>query len=455
MKEQKIPFLVVSQNPYMRGIIKFLLETQLHTDVTELESEEKALSYLKDLKYKPGMIIYDYEPNAYLVEDFVAHLKENIQDVKIVILVDNVRQDSKELLETTEQIILLEEKGLPANIVDEAIKIFEDTPYENNSEYCQLDLRFLSILDGVNKNLFIKIGTKFVKLFDENDNTEVLDMQKYVDKGVKNLYVKRETALWILEQIKKQINLFLRANNFRFILRGANETAEKKFEQKILRINDEVHIDPEFKVVIEQSMEKIKKVLEKEPKVINFLNTLKSHDDLFSYYVHKRNAMALVSCLIAKKLEWSSRLTIDKLIYAASLADITLAIKPHLIKILDKSELDLNKDKLKPDEIKLYLNHPKEGAELIKNYFTSAPPETDMIAYQHQELPDGSGFPVGLKADKIAPLSALFIVVNHMTHYFMHNEDPTIEDYLLKAESKFDYVNFRKVLKALEGIKKI
>lgn len=450
----KIPFLLVSQNPYMRGILKFILETLLHADVTELESEEKALLYLKNLNSLPGMIIYDYEPNAYLIEDFIVHLKAHSQDIKIVVLSSNVREEGKELLKETEQMILLDEKGLPSNLINEAIKIFAATPYENNSEYCQIELRFLSILDGVNKNLFIKIGNKFVKLFDENDNTQVLDMQKYLDKGVHNLYIKRETALWIIEQVKKQITLFLKANNFKFILRGASETLEKKFEQKILRINDEVHIDSEFKAMIEQAIEKIKGVIEKEPKVANFLSQLKVNDDLFSYYVHKRNAMAMISCLIAKKLEWSSRLTIEKLIYASALADITLAIKPQLIRILDKQELDFVKDNLKSDEIKLYLNHPKEGAELIKNYFTSAPPETDIIAYQHQELPDGTGFPIGLKADKIAPLSALFIVANHMAHYYLENEDPSIDDYLLKAEHKFDYVNFRKVLKALESLRR-
>jgi hypothetical protein len=74
---RKLPFLVVSSSPYMRGILKFVLETMLHTDVTELESEEKALSFLKNLDGVPSMIVYDYTPHAYLLEDFVGHLKEH------------------------------------------------------------------------------------------------------------------------------------------------------------------------------------------------------------------------------------------------------------------------------------------------------------------------------------------------------------------------------------------
>ena len=81
---KRAPFLVVSASPYMRGILKFVLETLLLADVTELESEEKALSFLKNLEHSPSMIVYDYTPNAYLLEDFVAYLKENSKFLPIV-----------------------------------------------------------------------------------------------------------------------------------------------------------------------------------------------------------------------------------------------------------------------------------------------------------------------------------------------------------------------------------
>lgn len=73
----KLPFLVVSHSPFMRGILKFVLETLLHTEVTELESEEKALLFLKNLESAPSMIVYHYSPHAYLLEDFSAILKRH------------------------------------------------------------------------------------------------------------------------------------------------------------------------------------------------------------------------------------------------------------------------------------------------------------------------------------------------------------------------------------------
>ena len=449
------PFLVVSSSPYMRGILKFVLETLLLADVTELESEEKALSFLKNLSHAPSMIVYDYTPNAYLLEDFVGYLKENSKSVRIVILVDEIREEGKDLLKDTQQMKLMMEANLPNDLIEEAQKIFGGSPYVNESEYCRIDIDFLSILDGINKNLYIKLGAnKFIKIFSEDDNTNILDIKKYKEKGIQYLFLKRETAMWVIGQIQKQINIFLKANNFRFVLRGASDTPEKRFEQKILRIDDEVHVDAEFKQTIDKAIENIRAIVEKEQKVEHVLAVLKQHQENYAFFTQKMNLTSVISCALAKQLDWISKTTMDKLVFASVLCDITLAVRPELLKIQNLSDFEKMKSKLSDEDQKMFLSHPKDGANLIKRYFTAAPPETDSLVYQHHELPDGSGFPMALKAERISPLSALFIIANEFSYYFLLDEEPTMDDFLLKCQSRFDYVNFRKVVKALEKMKK-
>ncbi|MFP5386601.1 MAG: HD-GYP domain-containing protein [Bacteriovoracia bacterium] len=452
---KKLPFLVVSASPYMRGILKFVLETMLHTEVTELESEEKALSFLKELDSYPSMIVYDYSPNAYLLEDFVGYLKESSKLVRIVILVDKVREEGKDLLKELHQVTLMDESHLPGNLVEESKQLFEGTPYLNEEPYCRIDINFLSILDGINKNLFIKIGTdKFIKIFHEDDNTNILDIQKYKSKGINYLYLNRETATWVINQIQSQIEIFLKSNNFRFILRGASDSAEKRFEQKILRIDDEVHVDREFKESIDKAVVKIRSIVEKEAKIDNFLKVLKEKQDNYALFTQKMNLTSLISCSLARQLDWISKTTMDKLVYAAVLSDITLAVRPELLKIQNLAEFERVKHTLTEEDQKIFLSHPKDSANLIKRYFTTAPPETDSLAYQHHEMPDGSGFPQGLRAEKISPLSALFIVATDFSFYFLKDDEPTMDDFLLKCHSRYDYVNFRKVIKALERLKR-
>src|SRR5690606_10940498 len=148
---KKVPFLVVSASPYMRGILKFVLESHLHTEVTELESEEKALLFLKNLEHQPSMIVYDYMPNAYLVEDFLGHLKEFSKTVRIIVLVNKVREEGSKLLKDVKQMKLMDEFGLPTNLIQEAQTLFHGSPMLNTDEYCRIDINFLSILDGINK----------------------------------------------------------------------------------------------------------------------------------------------------------------------------------------------------------------------------------------------------------------------------------------------------------------
>jgi len=452
---KKLPFLVVSTSPYMRGILKFVLETMLHTEVTELESEEKALSFLKNLDAVPSMIVYDYTPNAYLVEDFVGYLKDNSKLVRIVILVDKIREEGRELLKDQHQMLLMDETHLPGNLIEEAKHLFSGSPYLNEEPYCRIDINFLSILDGINKNLYIKIGLdKFIKIYHEDDTTSILDIQKYKSKGINYLYLNRETALWVINQIQNQIDIFLKANNFRFVLRGASDSPEKRFEQKILRIDDEVHVDKDFKETIDKAIEKIRSMIEKEAKVEHFLKVLKEKQDQYALFTQKMNLTSLIACLLAKNLDWISKTTMDKIVYASVLSDITLAVRPELLQIHNLQEFEKIKHTLTEEDQKIYLSHPKDSANLIKRYFNNAPPDTDVLAYQHHELPDGSGFPQGLRAEKISPLSALFIVSTDFSFYFLKDEEPTMDDFLLKCHSRYDYVNFRKVIKALERIKK-
>lgn len=451
----KLPFLVVSNSPYMRGILKFVLETMLHTEVSELESEEKALLFLKNLDTAPSMIIYDYTANAFLLEDFISYLKDHSKLVRIVVLVDKVREEGKELLKDHHQMILMDESSLPTNLINESKLLFAGSPYLNDEEYCRIDIDFLSILDGINKNLYIKIGKdKFVRIYSEADNTNHLDIKKYKEKGIQYLYLKKDTAHWVITQIQSQIDIFLKANNFRFVLRGANESPEKRFEQKILRIDDEVHVDKEFKETIDKAIERIMNLVSKEAKVESFLKLLKEKQNDYALFTQRMNLTSVISCTLAKQLDWISKTTMDKLVFASVLSDITLAVRPELLRIHGLSDFEKMKHNLSEEDQKIFLTHPQDSMNLIKRYFTNAPPDTGSLVYQHHETPDGSGFPQGLRAEKISPLSALFIVSMDFSYYFLEDEDPSMEDFILKCQSRYDFMNFRKIIKALERIRK-
>src|SRR5690606_3635047 len=161
-----------------------------------------------------------------------------------------------------------------------------------------------------------------------------------------------------------------KANNFRFVLRGASDTPEKRFEQKILRIDDEVHVDKDFKEMIDKAVVRIRTLVTKEARVEQYLKKLKDNQDDFALFTQRINLTSLISCAIAKQLDWISKSTIDKLVFASVLSDITLAVRPELLKIQNLSDFEKSKHALTEEDQKNFLSHPKDAANLIKRYFT-------------------------------------------------------------------------------------
>ena len=215
-----------------------------------------------------------------------------------------------------------------------------------------------------------------------------------------------------------------------------------------------MHVDSDFKQIIDKAIDNIRTIVEKDQKIEHTLAILKEHKDEYAFFTQKMNLTSVISCILAKQLDWISKSTIDKLVYASVLCDITLAVKPELLRIHSMSDYEKIKHTLSDDDQKIFLSHPKDAANLIKRYFSTAPPETDALVFQHHEQPDGNGFPLRVKADRLSPLSALFIVANDFAYYFLCDDEPTMEDFMLKCNSRYDFVNFRKVLKALERVNK-
>lgn len=82
----------------------------------------------------------------------------------------------------------------------------------------------------------------------------------------------------------------------------------------------------------------------------------------------------------------------------------------------EKSELPrLDSNQLSPDQKKIWKDHPKLGADLLNNKDYVDKQVLDIIL-EHEEIPDGSGFPRGLTAQKMDPVSLLVSLANSFDH---------------------------------------
>lgn len=121
--------------------------------------------------------------------------------------------------------------------------------------------------------------------------------------------------------------------------------------------------------------------------------------------------VAVISGLIASKLEYST-VALDQVILAALLHDVG---KLKITLTESNAMLTMNEDEVK--------EHTILGYKMIKNEF-ELPEEIAIVALEHHENNDGSGYPHGISSDFISEYSQIINVVNYYDNLAfnrMHN----------------------------------
>jgi response regulator RpfG family c-di-GMP phosphodiesterase len=431
-----------------------VLEWQYDCVVTTVESESDALEYLRLIDVFPHLIIYEYVPDAFLVEDFIVYVKESQKRLQFLVLAEKIHGPSGAYFESMPTFHLVKRELLWPKAWQLIRESFKGIITEAQEPMCRIHMSALDALNGIDKDLYLKLPSgKMVHLF-ASGVAGAQDVEKYRAKGVQFLWLERPTCDWIVEQIQTQFHIFVANRNFQFVLRSPESSPAESFDQKIIRVCDELHLDPDFKREIELVMEKVMDVVQKDIRLGSIVKLIREQDPSVSYFAKNLQLMSIISCFLAKQMEWHSKTTLDKLVYASVMHDITLATKPHLQRIAHLSEFEEKKKELSEEEHKLFLNHPREAAQLVKTQFKFAPPETDVLVMQHHELPGAKGFPGKLDALKLSPLSQLFIVTQDFVRYVMNETEPMVDAYLLRAETRFESHLFRRFIDVLKKFRR-
>lgn len=436
--------LVLSSERKLSSLVKFSLESSFCFNVTCVLEKNQFIDKIKEGGY--CLVIYNYVPENYLIDDIIKCTSGAEKQIPVVILADKKVESKRSHNNYT--IFLPKEKAIKG--LNELVHtLFKRDDSHSSDDFCRVSLDSMDIFDGLSNDLYIQLKSgRFVKLFQEGDELGPDDISKYQSKGVEYLFLKQKTCMWVIQQIDSQIDLFLKNRQYKFILRSPDSPDTKKFEQKIIRIQDELLVTEDYKKEIEVRVAKAVEVIKRNPKLKKPLSLLKLKNPTADYFNTHTSLLIITSCGLAKLMGWNSDITLEKLVYASILHDITLAGKPHLSEI--ESLEDLAVSNLSKEDQKIFISHPQDVSNLIKNAFGLAPADTDIIVYQHHELPDGKGFPKGITSGRIIPLSALFIISHELVRYTWTNKDLDMDDFLLKAEKKFHSINFNKILSILK-----
>jgi putative nucleotidyltransferase with HDIG domain len=254
-------------------------------------------------------------------------------------------------------------------------------------------------------DLYLKIGERFLKVVNKGEVFDLNRLRNYQDHKVDHIYVEQsafsghvETALSVAGVISVRSNLPQEAK-----VRVLTNTAELVLsELQTMQLNAKVFAHA--KSVCDSMMS----ILNNENGVGKILQDLSSIDEDFAKH---SIGVGFISVMLAHSLKWRNNKTVATISLGGLLHDIGYKELPPLLLKLKRSDMT-------PDDVTQYQTHPQRGMDILRD-FKEIPKEVAAIVGEHHEIPSGTGFPRGLKTDRIYPLARCVSLSDILCHMIL------------------------------------
>ncbi len=262
-----------------------------------------------------------------------------------------------------------------------------------------------------------------------------------------------------IEKLKKQYTfeyLFFKTANRRTYINFVNEIlnkvskskhrmAERKLfitENLVEKYIEEIHtvgLAPDLVIQGKEICASINKLIASDINLVSSLIELKCHD--INSFGHSF-LVTFLSVILANKLGWKSKITIESLALGAMLHDLG-KLK------LSSTILQQERSTLTQEELTQYQKHPEYGLDLLNNIPKISEP-VRQIVYQHHELANGKGFPNKLNGFRIYPMAKIVTLSNYFANLIVKNNITPLEGLKSFITNKDETDKFdAKVIKAL------
>lgn len=433
----------------IQEIASIEMEGELNAEIVEVKSGNEAIEELKKSSYF-DVIVCDHHMPEGSGEDVYQYMKDNDLQIPFILL-STVELDSVKVFKNfTRDNPLNSFLKKPCDI-DEVIQAISKSTLTEKPrllpEYCQVKIyRFLKF-NSSNCDIYIKLtDDKFVKIINKDELFDYGIIEKYINKNIRYFCVQGRDFISFCSYVTT-------------LLRASYEISEREQNQDRTLQTDLASISMIHEMIDNLGIEE--HVVKTVQNTLNStLPTLRKHKDLYTlmknalqnkdYLSEHSLCAAFISGTIAIKMDWNTDSTLQKLVLASILHDLTLD-DAVLAKVDHLDDEYLNENWRKFELVK---NHPIEMAEMIRG-IKSFPPDVDAIVIGHHELPDGSGYPRKLTANQIAPLTAVFIIAEKLANKLYTINDFSRESYkkaIKDIEKDYNKGNFRK---PIEGLKKV
>ncbi len=312
----------------------------------------------------------------------------------------------------------------------------------DRSRFKRIKIKRLLNFNVICCDVFIKINkNKYLKVINIDEEYNQTNLERYINKGTEFLYIEIPQYEKFCEQFSDLVSQNLN--------KAQEYSPEIKMIAELAAFENIIDMAKDFGVTagtankVRQSIKSNISSLKSMPKLKNLLNRIMRGGDYISEH---SLLLSYIAGQICMGTAWGNPQTLEKLSMAALFHDIGLTNDEwgRFHSLEDARRAGLNES-----ELELFKSHPVRAAELLvsgEHIFA----DVDSIVVQHHELPDQSGFPRGLGALSISPLSCIFIIASEFVEEVYGKDSSTIdiESVKVKLSDKFNHGNFKKPLNA-------
>ncbi len=300
----------------------------------------------------------------------------------------------------------------------------------------KIKLSTLRMFSKLSYDLYLKLsGEKFVQVGKQGNDDLNSIVEHYTSKGIDHLYIQENDYNRYLETAKDIISTNTRDR----IETGKQTHTTVQVYDLAFQISREqlvsIGITRMQEEIVHKAMENLIVDL-KENKII--YSMIKDFFNRQNYLTDHSLLIIYLSSMIISKMGWSNDQTLQQVIYAGFFHD--MFIPEELSKVQNLKAIDNERDRM------AILKHIKKAAQVMES-IKGINNDAHRMITDHHEQPDGSGYPLGLSATQLPPLSCVFITAHHIVDYLYGQSFDTssLATFIQSMQGKWDQGNFKRV----------
>jgi CheY-like chemotaxis protein len=438
---EKLKVLVADDEEEIRDIISFFVEAQLKCDVTTASDGKEAIDLLSDQQF--DLIICDYNMPGKNGGHVYEHILTSGSPLKYV-MCSSDSPDMHSIFQKKDCFFgYIQKPNIMGGLKELIPRLLETKSAEQVSSeqvYTPIGVKLLMRLSKLPADIYLRLTEeKYIKVLPAGSNFDETDYLKYEQKGIVHLYTLNFTVNNILQKIDQMISQMTGEPTFKNNIHAVAQVQDL-IVSSIRDYGFREELIPSLEVQIKESMD-----------ICDSNDVLKLLMDkmlkMKAAYAGKHSFMlAAVSVAIAKKTEWTSYTTAQKLVISSLFHDVFLK-EGHANETQTLKEKKYDFD---------FISHPKRAAELIDK-LPNIPPDTSRIILEQHEIGEGIGVPRSIPIFEISPLGQLFTFSHFLVDTILeHGESGKVDKKAvmakmeLVAQSSAKYKKFLSILKELD-----